>query len=52
MNLFQPKQKPHDLGIDANIGDILNGTVKFYNEKAGYGFIIPDIGGRDVYMKS
>ena len=50
--LFQPKQKPHDLGIDANIEDILNGTVKFYNEKSGYGFIIPDIGGKDVYMKS
>lgn len=50
--LFQPKQKPHDIGIDANIEDILNGTVKFYNEKSGYGFIIPDFGGRDVYMKS
>ncbi|QFU17373.1 cold-shock protein [Microvirga thermotolerans] len=29
---------------------MLQGTVKFYNEHKGYGFIQPNNGGKDVFV--
>ena len=29
---------------------MLNGTVKWFNNKKGYGFIQPETGGKDVFV--
>lgn len=32
------------------IKEIFTGTVRFYNQEKGYGFIFPDAGGRDIFF--
>src|SRR5690606_8680093 len=34
----------------AGVGSSIDGTVKFYNPEKGFGFVVPDDGGKDIYV--
>lgn len=47
-----PAQQPaYDDGDAGSVSDI-DGTVKFYNRDKGFGFVVPDDGGKDVFISA
>jgi cold shock CspA family protein len=46
---YPPTPSPY--GVQAGAGGSLTGTIKWYNEERGFGFIIPSNGSVEVYFR-
>ena len=46
----EPQEPARGAATDEEVGLMVGGTVKWFSEKKGYGFIAPDDGGEDLFV--